>query len=126
MSATRTIPSEQEFWSWYRTLSNWGRWGVDDERGTLNLITPAKRLQAAQLVREGQIISCARTIVYESAADNVMPVRHFMLSSGEAEPEQILARAATDVFLLQPHGASMTPPGCPFPPSGARGYFPAV
>jgi hypothetical protein len=24
-------------------LSNWGRWGKDDQRGTLNLITPAKR-----------------------------------------------------------------------------------
>ena len=102
------IPTEQEIWSWHRTLSNWGRWGVDDERGTLNLITPAKRLQAARLVREGLVISCARTIGYEPAADNVLPARHFMLSSGEAEPERILSRSATDAFLLQPHGVSMT------------------
>jgi kynurenine formamidase len=108
MSAIKAIPSVEEIWSWHRTLSNWGRWGVEDERGTLNLITPAKRLQAAQLVREGLVISCARTIAYEPAADNVMPARHFMLSSGEAEPEHILGRAATDVFVLQPHGVSMT------------------
>jgi kynurenine formamidase len=33
--------------------SNWGRWGADDERGTLNLITPAAIAAAARLVRRG-------------------------------------------------------------------------
>ena len=37
---------------WKQELSNWGRWGSEDERGTLNLITKAKRRQAAALVRE--------------------------------------------------------------------------
>src|SRR4051794_21038303 len=32
-------------------ISNWGRWGADDERGTLNLLTPARTLAAARLVR---------------------------------------------------------------------------
>ena len=31
-------------------LSNWGRWGENDQRGTLNLITPAKRVAAARRV----------------------------------------------------------------------------
>ncbi|WP_335988338.1 cyclase family protein [Glycomyces sp. MUSA5-2] len=35
-------------------LSNWGRWGDDDEIGTLNFITPAKRVAAAALVRTGK------------------------------------------------------------------------
>src|ERR687885_98776 len=108
MSAIKAIPTELEIWSWHRTLSNWGRWGADDERGTLNLITPAKRLQAASLVRDGLVVSCARTIDYAPSADNVMPSRHFMLSSGEADPHQVLGRAATDAFLLQPHGVAMT------------------
>ena len=111
MSGSRTIPTEQEIWSWHRSLSNWGRWGADDERGTLNLITPAKRLQAASLLGEGLIVSCARTIDYAPTADNVTPARHFMLSSGEAEPDQVLGRAATDAFLLQPHGVAMDPSG---------------
>lgn len=34
-------------------VRNWGRWGADDEIGTLNFITPAKRAAAAQLVRKG-------------------------------------------------------------------------
>lgn len=40
-------------------LSNWGRWGKDDQAGTLNLITPAKRKAAAGLVREGFSVSLA-------------------------------------------------------------------
>ena len=34
-------------------LSNWGRWGKEDQLGTLNLITPEKRVAAAALVTEG-------------------------------------------------------------------------
>ena len=37
-------------------ISNWGRWGVDDELGTLNTITPAVRAQAASLVKELSLI----------------------------------------------------------------------
>ena len=32
-------------------VSNWGRWGADDERGTLNFITPDVVKRAAGLVR---------------------------------------------------------------------------
>ena len=109
MTPVRSAPTEHEILSWFQTLSNWGRWGPDDERGTLNLITPAKRLQAAGLVREGIVIACARTIGYEPAPDNLLPARHFMLSSGESAPAVDVGRTgATDAFLLQPHGVSMT------------------
>jgi kynurenine formamidase len=40
-------------------LSNWGRWGDDDELGTLNFITPEKRVAAAALVRTGKTFSLA-------------------------------------------------------------------
>ena len=103
--ATQTIPSEAQILSWFRTLSNWGRWGPDDERGTLNLITPAKRLHAASLVREGLLISCERTIDWDPTVDSPMPARHFMLQSGEGEPAQAVGRSgASDAFLLAPHG----------------------
>ena len=36
-------------------LSNWARWGPDDERGTTNLITPERVVAAAALVRTGKI-----------------------------------------------------------------------
>ena len=42
---------------WMTELSNWGKWGKDDQAGTINLITPAKRKAAAALVREGVCVS---------------------------------------------------------------------
>jgi hypothetical protein len=41
---------------------NWGRWGDDDQRGTQNLIGPAERVAAAQLVRTGKAFSLALPI----------------------------------------------------------------
>jgi kynurenine formamidase len=38
-----------------RDVSNWGRWGADDEIGTLNFITADKIAQAASLVRHGKV-----------------------------------------------------------------------
>ena len=45
-----------------KELSNWGRWGPDDELGASNLITPAKRKQAAALVEEGLTTSLAHEV----------------------------------------------------------------
>ena len=42
---------------WMKSLSNWGRWGKEDQSGTVNLITSAKRKQAAALVKEGASFS---------------------------------------------------------------------
>ena len=47
---------------YFKELNNWGRWGHDDQRGTFNLITPAKRAQAISLVRTGRTVSLARDI----------------------------------------------------------------
>jgi len=54
-------------------LSNWGRWGKDDELGALNLITPEKRIQAAQLVKKGISVSLARDVEKAEALDNPSP-----------------------------------------------------
>ncbi|MDQ3400588.1 MAG: hypothetical protein M3470_06280, partial [Chloroflexota bacterium] len=43
-------------------VNNAGRWGQDDELGTLNHITPAKRRSAAGLVRTGEVVSLAHPI----------------------------------------------------------------
>jgi len=59
---------------WQTELSNWGRWGKDDELGTLNLITPAKRKQAAALVKEGFSVSLARDASASKEIDNPCPI----------------------------------------------------
>ena len=55
-------PSNDQIFKWFDELSNWGRWGKDDTLGTLNLITPEKRLQASALVKEGLTVSCSYPI----------------------------------------------------------------
>jgi kynurenine formamidase len=67
---------------WMTELSNWGRWGKDDELGAINLITPAKRKQAAALVREGVTVSLARNTNTETATDNPQPYTHEMIMTG--------------------------------------------
>jgi len=45
----------QDFREVGKRLSNWGRWGKEDERGTVNLITPECIVAASQLVKRGAI-----------------------------------------------------------------------
>jgi kynurenine formamidase len=71
-SATNTHPAianEADFRKAMKELSNWGRWGNDDELGAANLITPAKRKQALALAKNGVVISLAHDIAQEKAAD---------------------------------------------------------
>src|SRR5256885_7804071 len=68
-TARKTITTEAEFHQAMKDLSNWGRWGQDDELGAANLITPAKRKAAATLVREGVAISLAHDIFQEDVSD---------------------------------------------------------
>jgi len=67
---------------WKKELSNWGRWGKDDQIGTLNLITAAKRKQAAALVKEGFSVSLAQDALTEAAVDNPRPYEHVMQGVG--------------------------------------------
>lgn len=62
-----------------RELSNWGRWGKDDQMGTINLITPAQRKSAAALVKEGFTVSLSRDADTAKSADNPVPFGHTMV-----------------------------------------------
>jgi len=55
--------SREAYERWMTELSNAGRWGRDDQLGTLNLITPEVRRRAAQSVRHGEVVSLARELV---------------------------------------------------------------
>lgn len=62
--------------AWVDEFSNWGRWGPDDQLGTLNLITPAKRAAAARLVVDGVSVSLARDVSKEAIPENASPLEH--------------------------------------------------
>ena len=103
-------PSEEEIIGWFDTLSNWGRWGQDDQLGTLNLVTPQRRAAAAALVREGITVSCAWPITVREDPDALHPPRHYMMVSGESEPpEGSRGRSnSLDVWMIAPHGLTIT------------------
>ena len=87
-----------------KELSNWGRWGKDDQLGTLNLITAEKRQEAAKLVERGVSVSLARNAETTEAADNPKPFGHQMLAFGKGTTGQW----AMDNYSVSYHGLAHT------------------
>jgi kynurenine formamidase len=67
-----------EFDRMYESVKNWGRWGPDDDRGTLNYIKPEMVAAAAALVRSGRSVSMAIPINKTAGPDNPNPAVHLM------------------------------------------------
>jgi hypothetical protein len=100
-SSTRPLVSQAEYERWQTDLTNWGRWGKDDELGALNLITPAKRRAAAALVKEGVTVSLASNAATVKAPDVPCPAEWAMVAASQA--------AATDRIAYPCiHGAGAT------------------
>lgn len=77
-----TAPSEEQVLTWFDGLSNWGRWGDDDRLGTLNHVTPDRRVAAAALVREGLSVSCSWDIRTGPQPGATVENQRYMLSTG--------------------------------------------
>jgi kynurenine formamidase len=97
--------TKADFDRWMKQLSNWGRWGADDQKGTVNLITPAKVKQAAALVKEGITVSLAHPLLTERAADNGNPLTHTMTATGE---NPVAGAYAMDRYEISYHGYAHT------------------
>jgi kynurenine formamidase len=111
--ASPAPPSESTVREYLKTLSNWGRWGREDERGTINLITPAKRLAAARLVTQGLGVTCARPIVTDITPDTTFQPMRFMVDSGEGRDTVSPGRArerrgASEFIGMVFHGYTIT------------------
>lgn len=86
LKPTRRMPDEAVL-GFFSTLSNWGRWGKDDELGTLNLIDLGKVIEAANLVQLGRTVPCGRLIEFAPKPPHheaLVPPIHFMQKSGES------------------------------------------
>jgi len=103
-AAPSALSNGQDFERWMSELSNWGRWGKDDQLGALNLVTPAKRKQALALVREGASVSLARNAEKEKAIDNGSPFQHSMDRTGTNNP----GFSCADTFKVSYHGMAHT------------------
>ena len=77
----RRLPTREEVMSYLTDRNNWGRWGPDDERGAMNLITDEKRVAASRLVRTGRTVSMSRYWKTGGVAGNLYPAQHYMKAS---------------------------------------------
>ncbi len=75
-------------------LKNWGRWGADDEIGTLNYTRPEDIVAAARLVQKGKVMSLAL------AFDNRGPQggKSNYPSLGRFNPIHLMLRTGTDAY----------------------------
>jgi kynurenine formamidase len=81
MERTLTRPAPMtlaEFDRVFESVKNWGKWGPEDDRGTLNYITPDKVAVAARLVRSGRSVSMAIPVNTVAGPDNPKPAVHFL------------------------------------------------
>jgi kynurenine formamidase len=105
-------PSQADLLGWLDSLSNWGRWGSDDQLGTLNLLTPEATRRAAGLVQDGVAVSCARPWSYEDASDveSRRVPQHYMLASGDGyrPGEGPDRQVAIDYIGVVFHGSTVT------------------
>jgi len=93
--------------SYHDTLANHGRWGADDEAGTLNLITAQDVVRAAGLVRSGIHVSCSRPVGMQKGKIPQRSVLHLMTRSGKDNPEEGSGEA-TDWVGVGLHGTEYT------------------
>jgi len=77
-AAPRAPRNAAEFDQLFQQVKNWGRWGPDDQLGSANLVTPAKRKQALALAKTGMSVSLAHNALTERAEDNTSPFEHTM------------------------------------------------
>ena len=116
----------ETFETWMQNLSNWGRWGEDDQLGTLNLITPEKRREALTLPRDGESVSLAHDVETEPALDNTRPFEMTMGGLDDAGlsvvtngpcPIMVMRTLTLTLFAIFPMTTSCT---MAFPPTPSR------
>lgn len=92
--------------------SNWGRWGTDDQLGTINLIDDAARARAVAEVQDGTHVSLARVTQPVSlttglgpvGSEVVMPAAVMQVVNYNGTPPM----AMTDSLFINTHNANLT------------------
>ena len=69
------MPMPEEFHELARKVNNWGRWGADDELGTLNLVTSESVQRGAAAIKSGQAFSLALPLGPDGPQIGLIPGR---------------------------------------------------
>lgn len=100
----RDAPTAAQIVGYLRSRRNWGRWGPEDQRGTLNLITASKRAEAARLATTGRVVPLSRPWPTRPAPGNPYPAELFMKRIDKGGG----AGLAEDFIGTYYHGTSVT------------------
>lgn len=98
------IMSKEDFDELFQRVCNWGFWGVDDDRGTLNYITAGCIRGAMQLVRTGRSVSMAVPMNKVAGPDNAHPIAHYMVQAFDGSTGSIEPAFALDFIAGEIHG----------------------
>ena len=91
-------------WVSGKELSNWGRWGKDDQLGAMNLVTEAKRKQAIALAKTGDVVSLARKPVLVPKAKSESAGAHLEIELNHLDPSEYTVENQMIAF----HGSTFT------------------
>jgi kynurenine formamidase len=111
MSRRRTTPSfvsAEEFDQLFQRVSNWGRWGPDDERGTLNYLTYTQVRASSALVCSGRTVSLSLPINAIAGPDNPHPSIHYMVRTHDVRAAHNEPQFAGDFLGSELHGDGRT------------------
>ena len=100
----RRVPTKDEVLAYLKEDNNWGRWGDDDQKGAVNLVTDQKRAAAAGLVRTGKAVSLSREFPKLPAGNNPTPAIHYMKRNLRGET----GGSAVDYYGISYHGTATT------------------
>ena len=100
----RRVPTKDEVLAYLKEDNNWGRWGDDDQKGAVNMVTDQKRAAAARLVRTGKAVSLSREFPKLPAGNNPTPAIHYMKRNLRGET----GGSAVDYYGISYHGTATT------------------
>src|SRR5664279_6567702 len=102
----RVEVTTDEFRALFEAVSNWDRWGPDDERGALNYLTADRILAAVRLVRTGEPLTLSLPLNTQLGIDNPVPADHYMTMLGDQDVGSGTLRFAKDYIGADYHNAS--------------------
>ena len=100
--------TEERIGAIYEACKQWGRWGEDDQRGALNLLTQERVGRAVALARDGVVVSCGRELAVAPAVDNPLPAQHHMTLAGDVGQRGTGLHASADFVGVAFHGMAVS------------------
>ena len=95
--------SARSFRQLFAAVSNWERWGEEDERGAINELTPDRVAAAAQLVHSRETVTLSHPLNERPGIDNPEPADHHMTMLADVDVGSGALRFAKDYIGLDYH-----------------------